>query len=115
MQLLPTAAKDPTVGIDKSADKNIEAGSKYMRLLADKYLNAPHLNQMNKTPMTFAAHNAGSGNPCKFRALAKKSGMNKNVWFGNVGQAAAKVVGRETVDYVGNIYKYYVPYKLLEE
>jgi hypothetical protein len=37
------------------------------------------------------------------------------VWFGNVEQAAAQVVGRETVDYVGNIYKYYVAYKLVEE
>jgi membrane-bound lytic murein transglycosylase MltF len=118
MQLLPTTAKDPTVaitGIDKSADKNIEAGSKYMRLLADKYLNDPQLNEMNKTLMTFAAYNAGPGNLRKFRALAEKSNLDKNVWFGNVEQAAAQVVGRETVDYVGNIYKYYVAYKLVEE
>jgi membrane-bound lytic murein transglycosylase MltF len=118
MQLLPKTAKDPTVdigGIDKSADKNIEAGSKYMRLLADKYLNDPQLTQMNKTLMTFAAYNAGPGNLRKFRALAEKSGLDKNIWFGNVEQAAAQVVGRETVDYVGNIYKYYVAYKLVEE
>ncbi|MFJ4431255.1 transglycosylase SLT domain-containing protein [Pseudomonas sp. NPDC089395] len=118
MQLLPTTAKDPSVGIegiDKSADRNIEAGSKYMRLLADKYLDDPQLTQMNRTLMTFAAYNAGPGNLRKFRALAEKSGLNKNVWFGNVEQAAAQVVGRETVDYVGNIYKYYVAYKLVEE
>lgn len=118
MQLLPTTANDPTVaigGIDKSADKNIEAGSKYMRLLADKYLNDPQQTKMNKTLMTFAAYNAGPGNLRKFRALAEKSGLNKNIWFGNVEQAAAQVVGRETVDYVGNIYKYYVAYKLVEE
>lgn len=118
MQLLPATAKDPTVGIqgiDKSADRNIEAGSKYMRLLADKYLDDPQLTQMDRTLMTFAAYNAGPGNLRKFRALAEKSGLNKNVWFGNVEQAAAQVVGRETVDYVGNIYKYYVAYKLVEE
>jgi membrane-bound lytic murein transglycosylase MltF len=118
MQLLPTTAKDPKVAIDdidKSADRNIEAGSKYMRLLADKYLNDPQLTQMNRTLMTFAAYNAGPGNLRKFRALAEKSNLNKNVWFGNVEQAAAQVVGRETVDYVGNIYKYYVAYKLVEE
>jgi membrane-bound lytic murein transglycosylase MltF len=118
MQLLPKTANDPTVGIggiDKSADKNIEAGSKYMRLLADKYLNDPQLSQMNKTLMTFAAYNAGPGNLRKFRALAEKSGLDKNIWFGNVEQSAAQVVGRETVDYVGNIYKYYVAYKLVEE
>jgi membrane-bound lytic murein transglycosylase MltF len=118
MQLLPTTAKDPNVGIlniDKSADRNIEAGSKYMRLLADKYLNDPQLTQMNRTLMTFAAYNAGPGNLRKFRALAQKSGLDQNIWFGNVEQAAAQVVGRETVDYVGNIYKYYVAYKLVEE
>lgn len=118
MQLLPKTAKDPTVAIseiDKSADRNVEAGTKYMHLLADKYLNDPQLTLMNKTLMTFAAYNAGPGNLRKFRALAEKSGLNKNIWFGNVEQAAAQVVGRETVDYVGNIYKYYVAYKLVEE
>ncbi|MGB4073296.1 transglycosylase SLT domain-containing protein [Pseudomonas sp.] len=117
MQLLPTTAADPAVGIkgiDKSADKNIEAGSKYMRVLADKYLNDPELTPRNKTLMSFAAYNAGPGNLRKFRRLAEKSGLDKNVWFGNVEHSAARIVGRETVDYVGNIYKYYVAYKLAE-
>nr|WP_256657252.1 lytic transglycosylase F [Pseudomonas sp. 2FE] len=117
MQLLPSTAADPSVaikGVDKSADKNIEAGSKYMRLLADKYLNDPGLTPTNKTLMTFAAYNAGPGNLRKFRRLAEKSGLDPNIWFQNVEHAAARVVGRETVDYVGNIYKYYVAYKLVQ-
>ncbi|MCY1549602.1 Membrane-bound lytic murein transglycosylase F [compost metagenome] len=112
---MPSTAADPAVGIQgvaKSADKNIEAGSKYMRLLADKYLNDPELTPLNKTLMTFAAYNAGPGNLRKFRRLAEESGLDPNVWFGNVEHSAARVVGRETVDYVGNIYKYYVAYKL---
>ncbi|MCO6057605.1 lytic transglycosylase F [Pseudomonas sp. MOB-449] len=118
MQLLPSTAADPSVGIsgiDQSADRNIEAGSKYMRLLADKYLNDPELTRLNRTLMSFAAYNAGPGNLRKFRRLAEKSGLDKNIWFGNVEQAAARIVGRETVDYVGNIYKYYVAYKLAQE
>lgn len=51
----------------------------------------------------------------KFRRLAEKSGLDPNVWFGNVEQAAARMIGRETVDYVGNIYKYYIAYKLSAE
>ena len=51
----------------------------------------------------------------KFRRLAEKSRLDKNVWFGNVEHAAARRVGRETVDYVGNIYKYYVAYKLARD
>ena len=118
MQLLPSTAADPAVGIegiDKSADRNVEAGSKYMRLLADKYLADPALTPLNRTLMTFAAYNAGPGNLRKFRRLAEKSGLDKNVWFGNVEHAAARIVGRETVDYVGNIYKYYVAYKLARD
>nr|WP_239482196.1 lytic transglycosylase F [Pseudomonas insulae] len=118
MQLLPSTAADKSVaiqGIDKSADRNIEAGTKYMRLLADKYLNDPELTPLNKTLMTFAAYNAGPGNLRKFRRLAEKSGLDPNVWFDNVEHSAARIVGRETVDYVGNIYKYYVAYKLTEE
>ena len=118
MQLLPSTAADPAVGIkgvDTSVDKNIEAGSKYMRLLADKYLDDPELTPVNRTLMSFAAYNAGPGNLMKFRRLAQKSGLDPNIWFGNVEQAAARIVGRETVDYVGNIYKYYVVYKLAEQ
>ena len=33
-------------------------------------------------------------------------------WFSNVEVAAGKIVGRETVQYVANIYKYYIAYKL---
>lgn len=35
-------------------------------------------------------------------------GLDPNVWFGNVENGAAKIVGRETVQYVPNIYKYYI-------
>jgi hypothetical protein len=37
------------------------------------------------------------------------------VWFGNVENSAASIAGRETVQYVGNIYKYYVAYTMLAE
>lgn len=40
-------------------------------------------------------------------------GLDPNVWFGNVENAAAAVVGRETVQYVSNIYKYFIAYALL--
>ncbi|EIM18757.1 lytic transglycosylase F [Pseudomonas chlororaphis] len=118
MQLLPSTAADKAVaifGVDKSADRNVEAAAKYMRLLSGRYLDDPSLTPVSKTLMTFAAYNAGPGNLMKFRRLAEKSGLNANVWFGNVEHAASRIVGRETVDYVGNIYKYYVAYKLAEE
>ena len=39
-------------------------------------------------------------------------GYDPNMWFNNVEVAAAKVIGRETTQYVANIYKYYVAYRL---
>ena len=45
--------------------------------------------------------------------MARQNGFNPNVWFGNVEHGAAAVVGQETVQYVGNIYKYYVVYSTL--
>ena len=48
------------------------------------------------------------------RHEAQQSGLNPNSWFNNVEQVAARRIGRETVQYVANIYKYYVSYSLLE-
>jgi membrane-bound lytic murein transglycosylase MltF len=118
MQLMPATAADPAIGItgvDKDPDKNIHAGVKYLRLLVEKYLDDPAIDEKNRTLMAFAAYNAGPGNLRKFRAVAAKSGLDPNVWFGNVEHGAAKVVGRETVEYVANIYVYYVAYRLAVE
>ncbi|WP_394354771.1 transglycosylase SLT domain-containing protein [Aquipseudomonas alcaligenes] len=116
MQLLPSTAKEVGVSdIESSADRNIEAGSKYLRLISDTYLEDPEITPVNRLLLSFAGYNAGPGNLMKFRRLAEKSGLDPNIWFGNVEQGAARIVGRETVDYVGNIYKYYVVYKLAEQ
>jgi membrane-bound lytic murein transglycosylase MltF len=118
MQLLPTTAADPSIGIydiDTKVENNIHAGVKYLRRLSDIYLSDPALDDKNRTLMAFAAYNAGPGNLRKFRRLAQNSGLDSNVWFNNVEHAAAHIVGRETVQYVSNIYKYYVAYRLATE
>jgi membrane-bound lytic murein transglycosylase MltF len=115
MQILPRTAADPKIGItgvEKSAQKNIEAGVKYLRLVADTYLSDPAIDQTNRTLMAFAAYNAGPSNLARFRKWAKQSGLDPNIWFFNVEEGAARIVGQETVTYVGNIYKYYIAYEL---
>jgi membrane-bound lytic murein transglycosylase MltF len=62
-----------------------------------------------------AAYNAGAARVQQMRHMAKKMGLNSNVWFGNVEQAAWRIVGRETVQYVENIHKYYMAYELIEK
>jgi len=42
-------------------------------------------------------------------------GTTPNRWFNNVEIIASKRIGRETVPYVGNIYKYYQAYKMVTE
>ncbi|QRM54422.1 lytic transglycosylase F [Sinorhizobium sp. BG8] len=118
MQLLPATAAGKEVGIGdiaESEDRNVEAGAKYLRYLTDTYINEPNMLPHDRMLMAFAAYNAGPGNLRKFRKKATELGLNPDIWFGNVENAAASIVGRETVQYVSNIYKYYVAYSLLAE
>ena len=46
----------------------------------------------------------------------KESGWgDPNKWFNNVKALAAEKIGRETVQYVSNIYKYYLADKMVVE
>ncbi len=47
------------------------------------------------------------------RKEAKAQGLDPNKWFNNVELVAAKRIGRETVTYVSNIYKYYLAYQMM--
>ena len=73
------------------------------------------MDNLNKALMTFAAYNAGPGRIRQLRRETEKRGLNPNVWFGNVERLASERIGRETVTYVSNIYKYYVAYRLISE
>jgi len=115
MQILPSTAADPNVGIPniEKLEKNIHAGTKYLRFIIDRYFKDEPMNDGNKILFGFAAYNAG---PARVRGLRQKAaamGLDPNVWFYNVEVAAAKEIGRETVQYVSNIYKYYVAYRMV--
>lgn len=118
MQMLPTTASDQNVGIPniEKIDPNIHAGTKYLRFMADRYFpEEKGFDTLNRALFTFAAYNAGPGRVAGLRREAKEMGLNPNVWFDNVEVVAAKRIGRETVQYVSNIMKYYIAYKLLGE
>ncbi len=113
MQILPkTAAGHPINIMDiHELDKNIHAGVKYLHFLYNNYYKDAPMDHLNKVLFTFASYNAGPAGVARLRRRAKKMGLNPNVWFNNVEVAAARVIGRETVQYVSNIFKYYVAYK----
>lgn len=115
MQLLPSTARDPNVNIPdiKVLEKNIHAGNKYLRFLDDRYFNDSSIDRLNQVLFTFASYNAGPGKVTRLRKEAAKMGFDPNVWFGNVEVVAAKRIGAETVQYVSNIYKYYIAYRLI--
>jgi membrane-bound lytic murein transglycosylase MltF len=73
------------------------------------------MTQLDKGLFAFASYNAGPGRIRQLRREAEKRGLDPNVWFGNVEQIASERIGRETVTYVSNIYKYYVAYRLIVE
>jgi membrane-bound lytic murein transglycosylase MltF len=115
MQVMPATGADMKVGDITKIDSNIHAGVKYIRFMMDQYYADEPMDQLNKGLFTFASYNAGPGRVRGLRARAEKRGLNPNVWFNNVELVAAQAIGRETVQYVSNIYKYYLAYKLLSE
>ncbi|HTM31712.1 MAG TPA: lytic transglycosylase F [Vicinamibacterales bacterium] len=115
MQLMPETGKEQKVGDITQTEANIHAGIKYMRFMINQYYKDEPMTEMNKVLMTFASYNAGPGRLRQLRRETEKRGLDPNVWFGNVERIASEKIGRETVQYVSNIYKYYVAYTLVLE
>ncbi len=117
MQLLPSTAADKNVGIKNihEVEANIHAGVKYLAYLRERYFNDPAITPQNQTLLALATYNAGPRRMINLRNEADKLGYDPNVWFDNVELVAAKRIGRETVQYVANIYKYQLAYRLTAE
>jgi membrane-bound lytic murein transglycosylase MltF len=115
MQVMPATGKDMKVGDITQLEPNINAGVKYVRFMIDQYFGNEPMDKLNKGLFAFAAYNCGPGRVASLRKEAAKQGLDPNVWFNNVELVAEKKIGRETVTYVSNIYKYYVAYKLATE
>jgi membrane-bound lytic murein transglycosylase MltF len=117
MQVMPTTATDRNVNIADIhlVEPNIHAGAKYMRFLVDHYFDEPGIDPVNRHLFAFAAYNGGPNRIARLRREAGQRGLDADKWFNNVELLAAEQIGRETVQYVSNIYKYYVAYKLVLE
>jgi len=115
MQLMPATGAEMKTGDITQIEPNIHAGVKYMHNVMDDNFKDEPMDNLNKGLFTFAAYNAGPGRVRSLRREAAKRGLDSNVWFGNVETIASERIGRETVTYVSNIYKYYVAYRLVLE
>jgi membrane-bound lytic murein transglycosylase MltF len=83
--------------------------------VVDKYFADPAIDPVNQMLFAFASYNAGPNRIAKLRDEAGAAGLDRNKWFRNVELVAARRVGREPVQYVANIFKYYVAYRSIAE
>jgi membrane-bound lytic murein transglycosylase MltF len=113
MQVMPATGKDLAVGDITKVEPNVHAGVKYFRFMMDQFYKDEPMDELNKGLMTLASYNAGPGRLRQLRSETARRGLDPNKWFGNVERVVSERVGRETVQYVSNIYKYYVAYRLV--
>ena len=115
MQVMPSTAKDKAVAIPDidNLESNIHAGIKYNRWVVNNFFNDPAVSPLDRQLLAFASYTAGPGRGSGLRKEAKATGLDPNKWFNNVELVAAKRIGRETVTYVSNIYKYYLAYQMM--
>jgi membrane-bound lytic murein transglycosylase MltF len=114
MQLLPSTAADPNIGIPdiREVDNNVHAGAKYVRFIYDRYFaETSDMSDLDRALFSFASYNAGPARVAQLRGIAADKGLDPDVWFRNVELIAAQEIGRETVQYVSNIYKYFLAYE----
>lgn len=117
MQMLPTTASDPNVNIAEiqKLENNIHAGTKYLRFIINQYYKDESMDDLNKMLFAFASYNAGPAKVNRLRRKAAAMNLDPNKWFQNVEVVAARIIGRETVQYVDNVYKYYIAYRMIFE
>ena len=113
MQLKPSTGKAMKVGDVRELEPNIHAGTKYIRLLIDSHFADEALDDLNKVLFAFAAYNVGPKRLLSLREATEKRRLDPNTWFDNVELVVSDKVGAEPVNYVSNIFKYYVAFKLL--
>ena len=82
---------------------------KYFRFMMDQYFKSDPMDDLNKALLTHASYNAGPGRIRQLRREAARRSLDPNVWFDNVEEIVSARIGRETVSYVSNIYKYTSP------
>ncbi|HET9886712.1 MAG TPA: lytic transglycosylase F [bacterium] len=117
MQIKPSTAAWPPIGIRRvdRLDNNVRAGAKYLRYIIDQHFADEEMTPLGQQIFAVASYNAGPARIERLRQEAAAVGLNPNRWFQNVEVMAARDIGRETVDYVSNIHKYYLAFSLLSQ
>ncbi|MGW8319930.1 MAG: transglycosylase SLT domain-containing protein [Thermodesulfobacteriota bacterium] len=117
MQVRPSTAADGSINIRDVhlLENNVHAGVKYLAFLRDRYFQEDRIDKRNRIRFSLAAYNAGPQKIRRAQRLAQEMKLDPYQWFRNVEMATLRIVGQETVQYVSNINKYYVLFKLYED
>lgn len=117
MQLLPSTAAAAPIEVNNihRVENNIRAGAKYAAHLRDAYFADPKIAPTDRFDFVLAAYNAGPTRISNLREIARKNGFDPNRWAGNVEALARRRVGREPVEYVAKVNKYFIAYSLARE
>ena len=113
MQLLPETGAAMEIGDITRIKPNIHAGTRYLRHLIDR-IERPELDQLNTIFFALASYNAGQTRIRRLRQEATAKGLDANVWLHNVELVVAREIGREPIQYVRNIYLYYLSFRRVE-
>jgi membrane-bound lytic murein transglycosylase MltF len=112
MQVMPATGREMNVGDIHQLESNVHAGVKYLRAIIDRHFQKESLDPVNKSLFAFAAYNCGPGRLRQLRQETARRGLDPNQWFNHVERIVGEIAGRQTVEYVSSIYKYYIAYKL---
>ena len=115
MQVLQSTGQEMNVGDINELEPNIHAGVKYVRFMKDHYYADESMDRLNQMLFAVASYNAGPARISRLRREAAERGLDPNRWFNHVEVVAAERIGRETVQYVSNVYKYYLTYRMIME
>ena len=129
MQVMPNTAKQFGVRHTnelKNPERNLHAGSSYIQWMENHYFNDSLMKKEERVKFIIASYNVGIGHVTDAQKLAKKYGLNPNVWNEHVEKMIlAKMEpkyykdpvckhgycrGKETTTYVENIMNYFYHY-----
>lgn len=125
MQIMPVTATELDVKNTHDPEQSIKGGTKYLKILYDRWSSIPDSIQRIKFAM--ASYNCGYGHVQDAQRLAKKDGGNEFVWDAGVDEYILKLSkpryynrpevvygyarGSEPYNYVRNIFDRYEEYK----
>ncbi len=122
MQVMPRTARELGLKDLYDPESSIKAGAYYMKKLLARF--SPSISLNDRISLTLAAYHVGYNHVADARTLARKLGLNPDIWFNNVEKAMLLLQkrhyyrktrygycnGRRTVNYVRAILDRYNAY-----